>query len=61
MILMRGPPGSTRAATTDAYAAAVMLPKQADLPLSTPTDPPRPVVIDDALRDLLLPNDSGES
>ena len=49
-----------RAATVEQYAAAITLPVQADLPKSPPAEPVEPVVIDEALRDLLLPDVSGQ-
>jgi hypothetical protein len=39
---------------------AITLPAQADLPGRPPAEPLQPVVIDEALRDLLLPDVSGQ-
>ncbi len=49
-----------RASTVDVYAAAISLPKQADLPTKPPAETLEPATIDEALRDLLLPDDSGD-
>jgi len=49
-----------RAATVEQYAAAITLPAQADLPPPPPAEPVTPVVIDEALRDLLLPDVAGQ-
>ena len=49
-----------RAATVEQYAAAITLPVQADLPQPPPAEPVEPVVIDEALRDLLLPDVSDQ-
>jgi hypothetical protein len=49
-----------RAATVGQYTAAITLPAQADLPPPPPAEPVTPVVIDEALRDLLLPDVSGQ-
>jgi hypothetical protein len=49
-----------RAATAEESAVAITLPAQADLPGRPPAEPLQPVVIDEALRDLLLPDVSGQ-
>ncbi|MHC4080393.1 MAG: hypothetical protein ACYS15_09070 [Planctomycetota bacterium] len=49
-----------RAATAEEYAVTITLPDQADLPQPPPAEPLQPVVIDEALRELLLPDDSGQ-
>ena len=47
-----------RAATADQYAVAVTLPAQADLPTAPTVEPLDPVILDPALRELLLPDES---
>jgi hypothetical protein len=49
-----------RASTVEEYAVAITLPAQADLPQAPPPEPLTPVVIDEALRDLLQPDESGQ-
>jgi hypothetical protein len=49
-----------RAATAEEFMAAITLPAQEDLPQGPPPEPMQPAVIDDALRDLLLPDESGQ-
>jgi hypothetical protein len=49
-----------RAATADTFAADVTLPRQDQLPTRPRKEPTEPAVIDEALRDLLLPVESGE-
>jgi hypothetical protein len=48
-----------RAATIGEFTEAITLPAQADLPQVSPAEPLQRVVIDDALRELLLPDESG--
>ena len=49
-----------RAATAEEYASAITLPAETDLPENPPPEPRQPVAVDEALRDLLLPGESGQ-
>ncbi|MHC4218967.1 MAG: hypothetical protein ACYSU7_10990 [Planctomycetota bacterium] len=49
-----------RAATVEQFTAAVTLPAQAELPQKPPAESLDPVRIDGALRELLLPDESGQ-
>jgi hypothetical protein len=49
-----------RATTVEDFTVSVALPAEADLPQKPSPEPVQPVVIDPALRDLLLPDDSGQ-
>jgi hypothetical protein len=49
-----------RAETAGEFAVAITLPADADLPQEPEPEPRQPVVIDQALRDLLLPDESGQ-